>query len=530
MKKSILFFVFAIATSINSLAQRVNVPNIGEKILFYPVSDEFKSLYSGFDCFYDANAYAQGILTEKAKFRLNKNKDNLTPFSEIEGHTFFVTDTLNYTMSKNSKDARYLVFLNREDNMQIILSIPIYKDKKISELTSSMSYNIYTRSIQNMHTGTVRTITSWYNSTLANNICIPFINISKLDSIKHESVDVTYFRNDDIRKQYINKRHTDENTVENKYIEYVSYATNLLGKELKKETTKFNHVVLVKDVVFCDVKGLAFKQLAMKVSINGDTYFIPYESFISTGSYDFNYLYSFNTNYIKESSVYEKLIWNISEPYRSLKKGDNVYYGLNGHFIERLNMEELQDGYYAFERFYVRPGIYGYDMMAAFRDKTDKLYNVDAGTKWYKSNSYSAPSTFVSAFYIQSEADSILEANRKKALEDSLLQVQQEKENAEFMTMVTKKYGSQYTSYYNDLGKYSKEKFRTATKKWGAKIAKDICEGVVRLGWDRDKCRMSWGDPLDINTSIGSWGRHEQWCYRSSYLYFENDKLTSIQN
>ena len=41
----------------------------------------------------------------------------------------------------------------------------------------------------------------------------------------------------------------------------------------------------------------------------------------------------------------------------------------------------------------------------------------------------------------------------------------------------------------------------------------------------------SWGEPYDINKSIGSWGVHEQWCYEGyNYLYFENGILTSIQN
>ena len=53
----------------------------------------------------------------------------------------------------------------------------------------------------------------------------------------------------------------------------------------------------------------------------------------------------------------------------------------------------------------------------------------------------------------------------------------------------------------------------------------------VRLGWGKEKCIMSWGRPEDINKTIGAWGVHEQWVYgSSSYLYFENGVLSSIQN
>lgn len=61
-----------------------------------------------------------------------------------------------------------------------------------------------------------------------------------------------------------------------------------------------------------------------------------------------------------------------------------------------------------------------------------------------------------------------------------------------------------------------------------------IDEGEIKLGMTDEMVRASWGDPDDINRSVGSWGVHEQWVYpRSSYdddyLYFENGILTSWQ-
>jgi hypothetical protein len=43
--------------------------------------------------------------------------------------------------------------------------------------------------------------------------------------------------------------------------------------------------------------------------------------------------------------------------------------------------------------------------------------------------------------------------------------------------------------------------------------------------------KESWGDPEDINRTVGSWGVREQWVYSNeNYLYFENGILTSWQN
>lgn len=68
------------------------------------------------------------------------------------------------------------------------------------------------------------------------------------------------------------------------------------------------------------------------------------------------------------------------------------------------------------------------------------------------------------------------------------------------------------------------------TKKYGAENANLILEGKVRIGMTKAMCEESWGYPDDINKSIGSYGTHEQWVYGNSYLYFEGNKLTAIQN
>ena len=58
-----------------------------------------------------------------------------------------------------------------------------------------------------------------------------------------------------------------------------------------------------------------------------------------------------------------------------------------------------------------------------------------------------------------------------------------------------------------------------------------ICRSKVRIGMSKQECKLSWGEPVDINISLGKWGKHEQWVYGSnSYLYFDNGILSSIQN
>ena len=93
----------------------------------------------------------------------------------------------------------------------------------------------------------------------------------------------------------------------------------------------------------------------------------------------------------------------------------------------------------------------------------------------------------------------------------------------------------QLKSYYDKIKAIStanKAKRKAElTKKFGVSNANLILEGKVRIGMTKDMCKEAWGSPRDINRTISDFGTHEQWVYGSGqYLYFENGKLTSIQN
>ena len=53
-----------------------------------------------------------------------------------------------------------------------------------------------------------------------------------------------------------------------------------------------------------------------------------------------------------------------------------------------------------------------------------------------------------------------------------------------------------------------------------------------KIGMDKSRIKYgtNWGAPEYINTTIDARGSHEQWVYKGNrYLYFNNNKLTSIQ-
>jgi hypothetical protein len=82
-------------------------------------------------------------------------------------------------------------------------------------------------------------------------------------------------------------------------------------------------------------------------------------------------------------------------------------------------------------------------------------------------------------------------------------------------------YGKQYTAAVGE-----------ADRQHNAKVAADLRKQGVRIGMTSDDVlASSWGRPQSINRTTNAYGTHEQWVYgRGSYLYFDNGKLTSIQN
>lgn len=67
-----------------------------------------------------------------------------------------------------------------------------------------------------------------------------------------------------------------------------------------------------------------------------------------------------------------------------------------------------------------------------------------------------------------------------------------------------------------------------AAKREAAKVKS---EGVS-IGMSQEEVRASsWGRPQSVNKTTGVYGVHEQWVYGGrNYLYFENGRLTTIQN
>lgn len=71
-----------------------------------------------------------------------------------------------------------------------------------------------------------------------------------------------------------------------------------------------------------------------------------------------------------------------------------------------------------------------------------------------------------------------------------------------------------------------------ANPSWDKEDCMLIIGRRIWIGMSEDQLVKSWGRPNDVNSTVGSWGSHEQWVYGDfgPYVYVENGTVTSWQD
>jgi hypothetical protein len=68
-------------------------------------------------------------------------------------------------------------------------------------------------------------------------------------------------------------------------------------------------------------------------------------------------------------------------------------------------------------------------------------------------------------------------------------------------------------------------RFTYLDNKYGTNIAARLNAGKIWKGMNSEMVRDSWGNPLKINRVIGNVDIKEEWIYRNTWLYIENNTL-----
>lgn len=73
--------------------------------------------------------------------------------------------------------------------------------------------------------------------------------------------------------------------------------------------------------------------------------------------------------------------------------------------------------------------------------------------------------------------------------------------------------------------------YNLCIKRYGSYYGPLVMKKQVTLGMTRSMVREIKGNAKKVNYTEGSYGLHEQWVYGGgTYIYFENDRVTSIQD
>lgn len=493
-----IIIVFICIYSYNTYAQGM-LPNIGQYIYINPVNTNVKTTCKGFDCFFDSFfAYKNKKYNFKSKYIYKANGFGLTPYEEIEYKKFYVE---NIEKIKIKKITYMMIHLVREDKAKIIMRIPFDITKDDNELTRSM--------VMSYKKGTFEPT---YNS-----IVVPFVPVNALSQLKSL-----------IGKEYSWTGSTVIETgfAKNEYINY--YLDDYIEKIIKSLNTKTStdftntfYFTSIRDIKWMNSSMFYFQHLfAECYNSSNSRYFVPVFEHLAS-----NKVFYF-PEYITIKEDFKNKIANEECAKKLIDKfvGKKVYYGLSaipetGYFFnEDLTTTDINKGYYKCTGYdiYTVNGS-GKILLLTIEDEMGHTFlsRLEENKKSYLS---SRKKDFGDFFMLEMEAEQQFENQRQE-------EIQRQNQYA----LWVKKYGKKAADYLKEY-EYDLEKFEKCAKKYGVSIALEICEGSVRIGWDKEKCRLSWGEPRDINKSVGSWGVHEQWCYSGSYLYFENGRLTSIQN
>lgn len=515
----VIFLIFsciiAIKAQTHALQQNTN-------IVFYPVSQLIAEQYNGYDCFYETDmVYKKGKLNLKPKYRFKANAIFLTSFEEIKNYVFHVDRTEKIEVKKVPY---YCAFLTRSDGKKITLAVPFWDSKNTTSniITKSMIRKNYDK---NFH--------------YSYGIDIPFIETDELELAKKTYTDT------DIIRYCLNQKKVSEridvltyikgNTKKNKiwgtdsrqsmYLNRIDRMNNRINSRFNDPIhTIFNPGFIVHgiDIEWKSSDLCYFCQPCVHVEWNGDSYYLPLKDIYgySNEGADVDYHNCLLSDFYQPVSDIYSLIPKPSI-IPELTYGEQYYFNyhndynvakIKGRKYPTLYSHDLTKGYYTV----IKEGI------CPAYTQNDIKYGVFLLTSQNDSIFVSYPE-FHEGFISKDEVDRLIAYNER-------VEAERRQQLLKDIASIEKKYGKTYSEYYANLSDSDQTKFKTAASKWGARDAKDIVEGYVRIGWTKEKCRLSWGAPRDINKSTYSWGTHEQWCYYSSYLYFKDGILTSIQN
>lgn len=480
-----------------------HVPKVGDVITFYPASDNIKSTVSGYDCFYNSESLIKdGKLKAKQNFRFMANQFGLTPYSEIEGHTFIVKDKgIENPEAKKLEKKSYLVFFEREDGFKVTLRIPFIWRDEDNQLTHAMVFK------------------------LNDNYCIniPYCLVKELQYLKDnfEKNDIICYTRGNLDNQKL-KRNSFTNQMK-----------HLGGFVPDNIFDRDGTCYICEEVNFVNVEGYYYKQPIVLCKYEERNITIPAFEFRGLGTLTYGIEYRMEDFFEKRSDVFNHLAdKKITKRMLSLL-GKRLVYGRYGEYSKddagmitksgsNVQYTLKPKSFYFCDSYdlYYDKG-YGLSICAILRDSIDTKFQVPL--RLFKFNESEEQIKWDNLFILE---DDYVEHTRKYEEKEATIAKEAEK--------YTKKYGKEVGEKIAK-GLCTEERYLNLRKRFGEKTSLKILKGKFEIGMTleavRESLRGQYFEPTNTFDSAGGLYQQYQYLkYSPVYLMFRNGKLISILN
>lgn len=240
-------------------------PKKGEEFVFYPVSRVYKQVIKGYDCFYVPDlAYKNGQVRTEREYRFRVDANGVTPYSEIEGHTFVLESAFKENADKPVAQQNFLCFLVRDDGERLLLRVPFVRRPTDNTLTRGMT--VVLNENNSFRTGPSLCL-----------INIPACPVDQLEKLSGQ-----------MQGQTLSRQPGRE--VDMTVSTLVKYLNKDLGDEIVRSSS-----VYCDSISFVDVKGYVFRQPLAFGSLNGKKIKLPVFDFRGNGESVYGSYFSINT-------------------------------------------------------------------------------------------------------------------------------------------------------------------------------------------------------------------------------------------
>lgn len=478
-------------------------PKKGEEFVFYPVAKVYKQILHGYDCFYDpAKAYKNGQTKATAANRFKPNAHGLTPFSEIEGHTFVVVSMEKENAELSVDQQNFLCFLRRDDGAQLLLRIPFVRKTIDNTLTRGMA----------------QVLTEKNSFRKGPSVCIiniPACPVEQLRNLSKQMVGQSLTRNKD--------RELDMTV--STLTQYLNGA-DVTGFLFKSDD------VFCESISFMEVKGYLFQQPIALANLKGVKVKLPVFDFRGDGQSVYGSYFSINSVFRAPSATkINSVLAELVEETEQVEEPEVERIPIKVGELAKVASESSAIG-----TVITKPDVP--EMIVAKNVKMAQPSKITAEPAKIEGASVKLPEK-LELGKIDAQA-LVLAENTVETVEAEAVAEEKEVEAeavaetekpAEVVLAEAEKPAEEAPAevVQPTAEELAKARLADLTKRFGARNAALIVKGKVSKGFSKEMCKEALGEPDYINTTQNMFTTLEQWVYGINLmLYFQKEKLQYI--